>query len=105
MDSRSPRADVDAGMLYRTQCVNVPEGASGSSQMTATLFDSSGISLHSSGGATFWPSHVYLVGISERLENAAELTRMRLALFLSESVPVIALRAITQEECLSRMIP
>src|SRR5215471_2657882 len=43
--------------------------------MMAMLLAFAGMSLHSSGGATSWPSHVYLVGIVSLLENADELIR------------------------------
>src|SRR5262245_45545246 len=39
------------------------------------LFDSRGMPVNSSGGATFCPSHVYFIGIFAPSANAGELTR------------------------------
>src|SRR6266481_1235664 len=51
------------GKSYRTQCTQVPTGASGSSQIRARPFTPAGTPLHCSGGEMSAPSHVYLVGI------------------------------------------
>src|SRR5437868_1197171 len=74
IDAPSPIASVEAGTSYSTQCVKVPEGASGSSQMTAMLFDWVGTPLNSSGGGTSCPSQVYFLGIGAPSANTDELT-------------------------------
>src|SRR5206468_4720833 len=74
IDALSPIASVEAGTSYSTQCVKVPEGASGSSQMTAMLFDCAGTPLNSSGGGTSCPSQVYFFGMAAPSANTDELT-------------------------------
>src|SRR5579875_28090 len=53
----------------------MPPGASGSSAISARLFVSSGVPLHSRSGETFRPSHVYFFGIGCPSRNAFEVSR------------------------------
>src|SRR5205085_11055408 len=62
-DTPSCSSCVSAGRLKRTQCVQMPRGASGSSQTSANVFVSSGPLDQRSGGEAFLPSAVYCWGI------------------------------------------
>src|SRR5436190_5688327 len=59
----SPSCRSPTGMLNSTQWVNVPRGASGSSQIRAKLFVRSGGSVHANGGGVSRPSPVYCFGM------------------------------------------
>ena len=58
-----------AGRSYATQCVQVPEGASGSSAMRAKLSVLAGGSPHCNAGEMSEPSQVNFLGIAPPLEN------------------------------------
>src|SRR5437762_8004306 len=51
------------GMLYITQWITSPDGASGSSQIIAKLLAPGAFVLRVSGGEIFSPWHVYFLGI------------------------------------------
>src|SRR5437868_13724158 len=59
-----------AGRSYATQCVQVPEGASGSSALRAKLSVLAGGSPHCNAGDLSEPSQVHFLGIAPPLENA-----------------------------------
>src|SRR6184192_4917305 len=67
----SGSCDVAAGRSYRTQCTQVPAGASGSSAMSANAAVPGGAPLQLSGGDTSAPSHVYLPGMAAPSLKAA----------------------------------
>src|SRR5262249_19059977 len=60
-------------MLYKSQWVYVPLGASGSSTINTSDRVPSGGLLHVSGGEMFSPSDVYLAGIAAPFSNAGLL--------------------------------
>src|SRR6266852_4315468 len=74
----SSRLLVSAGRLKRTQCVQMPRGASGSSQMRAKLFVPWGVPFHCKDGETSAPSPVYILGMAS-LSSKAELVSCMLA--------------------------
>ena len=67
---------MPAGMSRTTQCVKVPDGASGSSTTSASAAASAGTPVHDSGGETSAPSHVYRSGIGWLSANAVLVTSM-----------------------------
>jgi hypothetical protein len=69
------------------QCVNVPIGASGSSQISAKLFVFVGAPLHCNGGETSSPCPVYLSGIVCPSWNAVLLNCIFAAPVATGSVP------------------
>jgi hypothetical protein len=64
VDTPSGSSVTAGGRSKKTQCVNVPEGASGSSQINARLFVFGGTSLHLKSGERSSPSQAYFVGIA-----------------------------------------
>src|SRR5215218_2073485 len=70
----SPDDEVAGGTSSTTQCVNVPDGASGSSTTRANAAASSGTSVQASGGDTSSPSQVYRCGIGPPSANAELVT-------------------------------
>jgi len=54
---------INGEILYKTQCVNIPPGASGSSRKRTRLFASCGTPDTVMGGVYPSPSHVYFAAI------------------------------------------
>src|SRR5687767_3175943 len=67
----SCKSRLASGMLYNTQCTQVPTGASGSSMISAKDCVPAGGSFHASGGEMLRPTHEYLVGMDCPLANAS----------------------------------
>jgi|APSaa5957512493_1039668.scaffolds.fasta_scaffold65261_1 hypothetical protein len=63
---------VAAGMLNTDQCLNIPDGASGSSTTMAIERVPAGTSDHLSGGDVFAPSQVNSTGISDPSSKATD---------------------------------
>jgi hypothetical protein len=82
----SERYFEEGGILNRSQCIQVPEGASGSSQMTTRLLANAGTPDQESGGDTSSPSQVYLGGINAPSEKAVLLILI-ISIFLPLTFP------------------
>src|SRR5688500_20213927 len=67
----SCKSRLASGMLYNTQCTQVPTGASGSSMISAKDCVPAGGSFQASGGEILRPMHEYLVGMDCPLTNAS----------------------------------
>src|ERR1051326_8278307 len=67
----------EGGIPYSSQCTNVPDGASGSSTISARLTAFDEAPSHSSGGEMFPPFFEYFSGILPPLLNAP-LVNLRL---------------------------
>src|SRR5919204_1151337 len=67
---------VSTGMSSTTQCVNVPDGASGSSTTSARAAASWGTPVQLSGGATLASSQVYRAGTGAPSSKAELVTVM-----------------------------
>src|SRR5262245_22337093 len=76
VDTPSGSSVTVGGRSKRTQCMNVPEGASGSSQINTRLFVVGGMSLHLKSGERSSPSQVYFVGIASPSKKASLVIRM-----------------------------
>jgi hypothetical protein len=64
-------------MLYSTQCVNVPIGASGSSQINARDKLPEGMSIQASGGEKFNPVQVKRAGMVSPSWNDVDVNFIR----------------------------
>src|SRR5262249_46729454 len=60
---------VAGGIPHTTQCTHSPDGASGSSQMSANALVPCGGAVHSNGGETSAPSQVCFFGMSPPWAN------------------------------------
>src|SRR4026208_1491370 len=103
----SCKSRLAKGMLYKTQCTQVPMGASGSSMISAKDCVPAGGSFHARGGETLRPMQEYLAGMDCPLANASLVTVNWLATAASVCVvpvaqadKIIVITAIGNKTCL-----
>src|SRR5512135_1006122 len=79
----SPSRPTVAGIFHRIQCTNVPDGASGSSKISASVSACAGIPSNENTGRAPCPAHVYLSGMSWPSANAVLVSFIVIGVFVT----------------------